>query len=315
MARKCSVCKEKYASFARAGAEKPLRCGGCRVAGDVNVVSKRCGCGKRPVFGPVGGKKVHCAGCRVEGDVDLMNKMCSTCNEVRANFAPPGRRRTRCAGCRLRGDVNVCDRMCSGCPKRAYFGPAGGRAHRCADCRIEGDVDVLSDLCTTCLAVSASYGTISEGPRRCAGCRLPGDVNKNKSLCRTCYKNVSEYGPTPRKKPNTCSTCRTRGQLHRDSDWLWNMLVTRKPRKGKKHKILWSKETLRDQLWWLKPQKKVKTEVKQEVKVEPQTPGSATSPAEQQASSSRHQTPGAGQAYTTETTIKAEPGAEGKGRR
>jgi hypothetical protein len=94
-------------------------------------------------------------------------------------------------------------------------------------------------------------------------------VSKNKRLCRTCYKNRPEYGPTPRKKPKTCSACRTRGLLHRDSDWLWNMLVTRKPRKGKKHKILWSEETLRDQLWWLKPQKKVKREVKQEVKAEP----------------------------------------------
>jgi hypothetical protein len=47
------------------------------------------------------------------------------------------------------------------------------------------------------------------------------------------------------------------------------MLVTRKPRKGKKHKILWSEETLRDQLWWLKPQRKVKQEVKEEVKEAP----------------------------------------------
>jgi hypothetical protein len=95
-------------------------------------------------------------------------------------------------------------------------------------------------------------------------------VSKLKSLCRTCYKNRPEYGPTPRKKPTTCSACRTRGQLHRDSDWLWNMLVTRKPRKGrKKHKILWSEETLRDQLWWLFKPRKVKQEVKQEVKEEP----------------------------------------------
>jgi hypothetical protein len=154
--------------------------------------------------------------------------------------------------------------MCSDCPKYANFGPAGGRAHRCGDCRIEGDVDVVNAICSTCLAFTASYGSTSEGPRRCAGCKLPGDVNKGRRLCRTCYKHRSEYGPTPRKKPKTCSACRTRGQLHRDSDWLWNMLVTRKPKKGKKHKILWSDETLRDQLWWLKPQKKVKTEVKAE---------------------------------------------------
>jgi hypothetical protein len=161
--------------------------------------------------------------------------------------------------------------MCSGCPKLANFGPAGGRAHRCGDCRIEGDVNVVNDICTTCLAFTAIYGSTSEGPRRCGGCKLPSDVNKNKALCRTCYKHRSEYGPTPRKKPKTCSSCRTRGLLHRDSDWLWNMLVTRKSRKGrKKYKILWSAETLRDQLWWLKPQKRVKTEVKEE-------PGAASS--------------------------------------
>jgi hypothetical protein len=266
--KKCSTCGEKHAIFARAGAKCALRCGGCRIAGDVDVMNKTCGCGKRPSFGPRGGKAVRCAGCRVEGDVSLVRKMCTTCDEVRANFAPPGQRAARCARCRLRGDVNVHARMCSGCPKRATFGPAGGRSHRCGDCRIEGDVDVLSSICITCLAFTASYGSTTEGARRCAGCKLPGDVSRNKRLCRTCYKSRPEYGPTPRRKPKTCSTCRTRGLLHRDSDWLWNMLVTRKPRKGKKPKILWSEETLRTQLWWLKP-RKVKREVKVEVKEEP----------------------------------------------
>jgi hypothetical protein len=260
----CSSCDKKHPVFAPAGAKRPIRCGGCRMPGDVNVVNKKCGCGKQPSFGPRGGKRVHCAGCRVEGDVNLVSEMCSTCDEVQANYAPPGHRPTRCAGCRLRGDVNVHSRMCSGCAKRATFGPAGGRAHRCNDCRIEGDVDVLSSICSTCLAFTASYGSTTEGARRCFGCRLPGDVSKQKRLCRTCYKNRPEYGPTPRRKPTTCEDCKPRGLLHRDSDWLWNMLVTRKPRKGKKkYKILWSEVTLRDQLWWLKP-KKVKTEVKVE---------------------------------------------------
>jgi hypothetical protein len=274
VSKMCSTCGETRPTFAPAGTKRALRCGGCRVAGDVDVKNNKCVCGKKPSFGPRGGKAVHCAGCRVEGDVDLAHKMCTTCDEVCASFAPPGQRATRCAGCRIKGDINVVSRMCTGCPKHATFGPAGGRAHRCGDCRIEGDVNVLSDVCTTCLAFTASYGTISEGPRRCAGCRLPGDVNKRKGLCRTCYKNRPEYGPTPRKKPTTCEKCRTLGLLHRDSDWLWNMLVTRKPRKGKKkHKILWSEETLRDQLWWLKPQKKVKAEVKtepREIKTEEQ---------------------------------------------
>jgi hypothetical protein len=231
--------------------------------------------------------------------------MCSTCDEVHASFAPPGQRAHRCAGCRLRGDVNVCDRMCSGCPKYALFGPAGGRAHRCGDCRVEGDVDVLNAICSTCLAFTASYGTKKEGARRCAGCKLPGDVNKQKRLCRTCYKHRPEYGPTPRKKPKTCSSCRTRGQLHRDSDWLWNMLVTRKPRKGKKkYKILWSEETLRDQLWWLKPRK-----VKREVKTEPGVAANSTSSGSSSSSSLSNPTPSAAAPRPQlEVTVKVEPG-------
>jgi hypothetical protein len=306
----CSTCDEIKASFAPSGAKRALRCGGCRVAGDVYVKNKKCGCGKQPAFGPRGGKAVHCAGCRVDGDVNLVRKMCTTCASVLANFAPPGQRPTRCAGCRLRGDVNVLARMCSGCPKYATFGPAGGRAHRCGDCRIEGDVNVTSAICSTCLAFTASYGSTTEGPRRCAGCKLPGDVNKGRRLCRTCYKNRPEYGPTPRRKPKTCSTCRTRGLLHRDSDWLWNMLVTRKPRKGKKkHKILWSKETLRDQLWWLKPQKRVKTEVKAEPGVTANNASSSSSSTLSSSSSSSSSAPStAAPRPQLEVLVKIEPG-------
>jgi hypothetical protein len=199
--------------------------------------------------------------------------------------------------------------MCSNCPKRAAFGPAGGRAHRCGDCRIEGDVDVVSAICSTCLAFTASYGSKSEGARRCAGCRLPGDVSKLKRLCRTCFKNRPEFGPTPRKKPTTCETCKIPGLLHRDSDWLWNMLVTRKPRKGeKKHKILWSEETLRDLLWWLKPQG-VKKEVKQEVKAEPGLTANVESHAPSE-SSSRSASSAAAPRPQLQVLVKIEPGTE-----
>jgi hypothetical protein len=111
-------------------------------------------------------------------------------------------------------------------------------------------------------------------------------VCKYKALCRTCYKNRPEYGPTPRKKPTTCEACKIPGQHHRNSDWLWNMLVTRKPRKGKKHKILWFEETLRDQLWWLKPQKKVKAEVKAEPGVVMSSSASSSSSGSTSSSSS-----------------------------
>jgi hypothetical protein len=62
--RMCTTCGETRPNFAPAGTKSALRCGGCRVAGDVDVKNQKCGCGKRPLFGPVGGKPVHCAGSR-----------------------------------------------------------------------------------------------------------------------------------------------------------------------------------------------------------------------------------------------------------
>jgi hypothetical protein len=152
-------------------------------------------------------------------------------------------------------------------------------------------------------------------------------MNKNKALCRTCFKKQSEYGPTPRKKPKTCEGCRKPGQLHRDSDWLWNMLVTRKPRKGKKKfKILWSKETLRDQLWWLKPRKRVKQEVKEEVKAEVMAePGvaannksssslSSSSLSSSAPSASAPSSPAAAPRAQLDVLVKIEPDVENGGR-
>jgi hypothetical protein len=194
MPRKCSVCREKYALYARAGAEKPLRCGGCRIAGDVDVANKKCGCGKVPAFGPLGGKRVHCAGCRVEGDVDLKNKMCSACGEKVPSFAPAGAKRAlRCGGCRVKGDVDVTNKKC-GCGKQPVFGPVGGKAVRCAGCRVEGDVDLKHPKCSTCCETRPSFAPAgTKRALRCGGCRIAGDVDVANKKCG-CGK-VPLFGP------------------------------------------------------------------------------------------------------------------------
>jgi hypothetical protein len=89
------------------------------------------------------------------------------------------------------------------------------------------------------------------------------------------------------------------------------MLVTRKPRKRgkKKHKIIWSKKTLRDQLWWLKPQKKVKVEVKDEV----DNPMSSLAPNSSNSSSSQPRPPSPPAAAPhpqLAILVKVEPGTE-----
>jgi hypothetical protein len=90
------------------------------------------------------------------------------------------------------------------------------------------------------------------------------------------------------------------------------MLVTRKPRRGrKKYKILWSEETLRDQLWWLKPRKRVKAEIKEELVggVANNTVCSSSS----SASSSSSSSPASSAATPRpqlEVLVKIEPGTE-----
>jgi hypothetical protein len=208
---KCSVCREKHAYFARAGAEKPLRCGGCRVPGDVDVVSKKCGCGKRLSFGPVGGKAVHCAECRVEGDVDLNNKMCSTCGEKRPAFAPAGAKRAlRCGGCRVPGDVNERSKKC-GCGKHPAFGPPGGKKVHCAGCRVEGDVNLKHKMCTTCGEKHPAFAPPgAKRALRCGGCRVAGDVDMVSKKCG-CGK-LPSFGPRGGKRVH-CAECRVEGDV------------------------------------------------------------------------------------------------------
>jgi hypothetical protein len=89
------------------------------------------------------------------------------------------------------------------------------------------------------------------------------------------------------------------------------MLVTRKPRKGKKHKILWSEETLRDQLWWLKPQRKVKHEIKDEPGVVAECSASSSSSGSSSSSSSSSASSAATPRPQLKVLVKIEPGTEG----
>jgi hypothetical protein len=92
------------------------------------------------------------------------------------------------------------------------------------------------------------------------------------------------------------------------------MLVTRKPRKGRKrYKILWSEETLRDQLWWLKPQKRIKREVKGEVKAESGVAANVESNSSSSSSSSSSANPASSASAPRsqlEVLVKIEPGTE-----
>ena len=114
------------------GDERPTKCGDCKAAGMVDIVSRRCGCpsNKQPKFG-----------------------------------LPGDSRPTKCGDCKADGMANVVNRLC-GCPsnKRPIFGLSGdSRPTKCGDCKAEGMVDIVNKRCE-CGSFGSKRHPVSKSP-------------------------------------------------------------------------------------------------------------------------------------------------------
>jgi hypothetical protein len=180
MPTNCVVCQVTRPCFAPVNDPVGLRCGGCRVKGDVDVVSRKCEtCNeKNPSFAPAGGRAVRCNDCRVEGDVNVVSKKCIVCDDKQSSFAPKSSKRPlRCATCKLDGDRSMTGARCQ-CARwvRPSFGPKGGKAVRCSTCQAIGDVNVVARMCQKCDVRQAGFSPGgSRPPLRCGGCSVDGD--------------------------------------------------------------------------------------------------------------------------------------------
>ena len=147
------------------------RCGGHRIDGDQDVVSRRCAS-----YWCIAQDDISSMGYATQtnpetGDVDL----CRSCLEIifpdslptirgticeasacqKRAYYGPGRQTMRCIDHRLNTDVGSHQKWCihPGCTVTPGFGRPGGEALRCGEHRIEGDQNIVSRRCSseTCL--------------------------------------------------------------------------------------------------------------------------------------------------------------------
>jgi len=114
----CGCEKKVRATFNIAG-EKAKYCGSCKDKGMVNVIDRKCKCGKaQPTFNLIGEKQaICCISCKTPEMVDIKNidKLCIKCKKYRANFNVEGEKKGKyCKECASEDMNDVTHKQCKG---------------------------------------------------------------------------------------------------------------------------------------------------------------------------------------------------------
>ena len=144
MPRKCSCGKQS--SYNVPGG-KPICCSKCKTVEMIDVVNKRCPCGKIPKFNLTGETiGVCCKDCKTDGMIDVVNKKCRCGKQMYFNV--PGETvGVCCKDCKTDDMIDVVHKICP-CGKQMYFN-VPGETHGvcCKDCKTDGMIDVVNNKC------------------------------------------------------------------------------------------------------------------------------------------------------------------------
>ena len=212
--KKCHCGKAIPIFGARAG-DKPTRCASCKLPGWIDVRNAKCHCGIAiPNFGEkAGDRPTRCASCKLLGWVDVINKRCH-CGESQPSFgARAGDTPTRCKSCQLPGWMNVRSKKCQCGKSQPNFGEKlGDKPTRCSKCKLPGWINVMSKKCQC--GIRASFGEkLGDEPTRCASCKLPGWIDVVSKKCQ-CGKSQPKFGEKLGDKPTRCAACQLPGWLN-----------------------------------------------------------------------------------------------------
>lgn len=145
-------------------------CKSCKSEDMVDVVHKKCECGKsRPTFGYVHKKALCCKLCKLDDMIDVMNVKCK-CGKI-PSYAFPGQRAKYCKDCMVDGMVDTMHPLCK-CGKIASYGYEGGKLMACKICKDEDMVNIKHRKCTS------------------DWCTLIVQDNKYKGYCKNCFVHL-----------------------------------------------------------------------------------------------------------------------------
>ncbi|AGE54395.1 hypothetical protein PBCVIL52s1_824L [Paramecium bursaria Chlorella virus IL-5-2s1] len=170
--KKCK-CGKSQPYFGLPG-EKAQWCSKCKPKDATDVVNKKCKCGNIPSFGLSGTKKrIWCGDCKPKDAIDVVNKKCM-CGNRYPIYGLPGEKAQWCGDCKPDEAVNVVSKKCK-CGKNPIFGLPGEKAKWCSDCKPEDAIDVKNKKCK-CGNARPIYGLPDEKAEFCGECK-PNDAN------------------------------------------------------------------------------------------------------------------------------------------
>lgn len=157
-------------------------CSCCKSENMVQPNRKLCKCGKRPCFNFEGLKGDFCNSCKLDGMINVGDKRCVCAKNTSPCFNFEGLRGKYCGTCKLDGMVNVKSPKC-GCGVVPHFNFEGLRPKFCSKCKTEGMIDLIHPLCISCNKFQPNFNFVGLKAEYCSKCKNDGMIDVCNKLC------------------------------------------------------------------------------------------------------------------------------------
>ncbi len=195
--KKC-LCGKARPSFGLVNDKAPTCCTSCRTPEMIDIKHKKCLCNKAiPIFGIKDSKNPTCCKeCKTPEMIDIINKIC-LCGKVRPSFGlETDKKATCCKECKTSEMINIKDNKCIKCNiKRPNFGLKGDRATHCKNCKTSEMIDVKNKKCV-CGSAQPNFGLEGGKATHCKDCKDNDMINLNSKKCLTELCNTQINNPS-----------------------------------------------------------------------------------------------------------------------
>jgi hypothetical protein len=181
IAKRCS-CGTQSPKFNIPGENIGVCCKKCKTDEMIDVVNKKCPCGKTPNFNAPGKKPICCVKCKTDEMVDVKHNRCS-CGSLSPKFNIPGEKiGVFCVKCKTPEMVDVNTKKCS-CGKQPSFNIPGKTIGVCCkSCKTDKMINVVSKKCPCGFRPHFNMSGETNGVC-CARCKTPDMINVDSRIC------------------------------------------------------------------------------------------------------------------------------------
>lgn len=177
--KKCGCGKQP--SFNFPGEIIGISCKECKIPGMINIINKKCACGKRPSFNFPGETfGICCKECKAPEMIDVISKRCA-CGQYPVYNLPEESRGICCKECKT-PDMIVVKKRCA-CGKRPTFNlPDKTVGMCCKQCKTSEMINVAGKKCPCGKQPSFNFPRETIGIC-CKECKLPDMINVISKRC------------------------------------------------------------------------------------------------------------------------------------